>query len=158
MDEDTYLHSGPPIEWERMSGPTKGAIMGALIYEGRAKNVEEAERIAKSGEIKFAPCHDHDSVGPMAGVISPSMPVFIVENNGKRYYSNLNEGLGKVLRYGAYGDETIKRLKWMEQTLGPVLKEALKLSGPIDLKAIMAQALHMGDELHCRNVASSFSS
>ncbi len=155
MDEDTYLHSGPPIEWERMSGPTKGAIMGALIYEGRAKNVEEAERIAKSGEIKFAPCHDHDSVGPMAGVISPSMPVFIVENNGKRYYSNLNEGLGKVLRYGAYGDETIKRLKWMEQTLGPVLKEALKLSGPIDLKAIMAQALHMGDELHCRNVASS---
>jgi hypothetical protein len=91
----------------------------------------------------------------MAGVISPSMPVFVVECDGKRYFSNMNEGLGKVLRYGAYGNETIERLRWMEKVLGPVLKEAIKLSGPIDLKAIMAQALHMGDELHCRNVASS---
>jgi hypothetical protein len=157
MTENTILHSGPPIEWERMSGPTRGGIMGALVYEGRAKTVEEAEKIAASGEIEFSPCHDHDSVGPMAGIISPSMPVFIVENkaNGKRVYSNFNEGLGKVLRYGAYGKETIDRLKWMEKTLAPVLAEALKLSGPVDLKAIMAQSMHMGDELHCRNVASS---
>lgn len=155
MGDETFLHAGPPIEWARMSGPMKGAVIGALIYEGRAKSVEEAEKIAGSGELRFSPCHDHDSVGPMAGVISPSMPVFVVENHGKKYYSNLNEGLGKVLRYGAYGDETINRLKWMEKTLAPVLKDALKLSDPVDLRAIMAQALHMGDELHCRNVASS---
>jgi hypothetical protein len=155
MDENTLLHAGPPIEWERMSGPTKGAIMGALIYEGRAKNLAEAKNLAVGGELRFSPCHDHDAVGPMAGVISPSMPVFVVESNGRKYYSNLNEGLGKVLRYGAYGDETINRLRWMERVLGPVLGEALKLSGPVDLKAIMAQAMHMGDELHCRNVASS---
>jgi hypothetical protein len=157
MTERTILHSGPPIEWSRMCGPTKGAVWGALIYEGLAQSHEEADKLAASGKIKFAPCHDHDSVGPMAGIISPSMPVFIIENkeHGNRAYSGFNEGLGKVLRYGSYGDEVIKRLKWMEQTLAPTLTEALKLSGPIDLKAIMSQALQMGDELHTRNVASS---
>jgi len=157
MTERTILHSGPPIEWNRMSGPTKGAVWGALIYEGLAKDQEEADKLAASGKIKFAPCHDHDSVGPMAGIISPSMPVFIIENkeHGNRAYSGFNEGLGKVLRYGAYGEEVITRLKWIEKTLAPTLAEALKLSGPIDLKAIMSQALQMGDELHTRNVASS---
>lgn len=157
MTDRTILHSGPPIEWERMSGPTKGAIWGALIYEGLAKNKEEADRMAKSGEIVFGPCHDHDAIGPMAGVISPSMPVFVVENQeGKnKAYSNFNEGLGKVLRYGSYEEGVINRLKWIEKTLAPVMLEALTLSGPIDLKGVMAQAVHMGDELHCRNVASS---
>ncbi|MEM2192053.1 MAG: DUF1116 domain-containing protein, partial [Candidatus Hadarchaeales archaeon] len=117
----------------------------------------EANKLVEGGEIEFAPCHDHDSVGPMAGIISPSMPVFVVEDRetGHRTYSNFNEGLGKVLRYGAYEESVIKRLKWIEETLAPIMKEALKLSGPVDLKGIMAQALHMGDELHCRNVASS---
>ncbi|MEM2901497.1 MAG: DUF1116 domain-containing protein [Candidatus Bathyarchaeia archaeon] len=157
MTEHTILHSGPPIEWERMSGPMKGAVWGALIYEGLAKDQKEADELVKSGEIKFGACHDHDSVGPMAGIISPSMPVFVIENqeNGNRAYSNFNEGLGKVLRYGAYEESVIARLKWIEKTLAPILADALKRSGPIDLKAIMAQALHMGDELHCRNVASS---
>jgi hypothetical protein len=157
MTERTILHSGPPIEWERMSGPTKGAVWGALIYEGLAKDQKAADKLVTSGKIKFGACHDHDSVGPMAGIISPSMPVFIVENqeNGNRSYSNFNEGLGKVLRYGAYEDSVIKRLKWIEKKLAPMLADALKRSGPIDLKNIMAQALQMGDELHCRNVASS---
>ncbi len=157
MTGHTILHSGPPIRWERMSGPTKGAVWGALIYEGLAKDQKEADKLASSGEIKFGACHDHDSVGPMAGIISPSMPVFVIENkeHGNRSYSNFNEGLGKVLRYGAYEESVIKRLKWMEKTLAPMLAEALKYSGPIDIKAIMAQALQMGDELHCRNVASS---
>ncbi|MEM3402453.1 MAG: DUF1116 domain-containing protein, partial [Candidatus Hadarchaeales archaeon] len=141
----------------RMSGPTKGAVWGALIYEGMAKDQAEANKLVEGGEIEFAPCHDHDSVGPMAGIISPSMPVFVIEDKetGHRTYSNFNEGLGKVLRYGAYEESVIKRLKWIEKTLAPIMKEALKLSGPVDLKGIMAQALHMGDELHCRNVASS---
>ncbi|MFN4133961.1 MAG: DUF1116 domain-containing protein, partial [Candidatus Hadarchaeales archaeon] len=104
MKENVILHSGPPIEWERMSGPTKGAVWGALIYEGMAKDQAEANKLVERGEIEFAPCHDHDSVGPMAGIISPSMPVFVIEDKetGHRVYSNFNEGLGKVLRYGAY--------------------------------------------------------
>ncbi len=157
MTDRTIIHSGPPIEWERMSGPTKGAIWGALIYEGLAKDQEEADKLVVGGNIEFSPCHDHDSVGPMAGIISQSMPVLVVENqeNGNRAYTNLNEGIGKVLRYGAYDESVIKRLKWIESKLAPLLAETLKRSGPIDLKAIMAQALQMGDELHTRNVAAT---
>ncbi|GAV25695.1 hypothetical protein ciss_16280 [Carboxydothermus islandicus] len=157
MDEDTLLHAGPPITWEKMSGPLRGAVIGALIYEGRANTPEEAEKLAKSGKIKFSPCHEHNAVGPMAGVISPSMPVFIVHNvtHGNYAYCTLNEGLGKVLRYGAFSDEVINRLRWMEKVLAPGLKKAIELSGGIDLKTIIAQALHMGDELHNRNKAGT---
>ncbi len=150
-------HSGPPITWERMCGPTRGAIMGALIYEGLAETPEQAAALAASGEIEFAPCHHYHAVGPMAGIISPSMPVFIVKNaaTGHVAYATQNEGLGKVLRYGAYGPEVIRRLKWMEQTLYPALKAALEISGPIDLRSMIAQALHMGDECHNRNKAGT---
>lgn len=157
MTERTILHAGPPIKWERMSGPTRGAIIGAAIFEGWADNEEGAVKLAESGEIKFAPCHDHDAVGPMAGIISPSMSVYIVENqvHGNKAYCNFNEGLGKVLRYGAYSKEVIDRLKWIEKDMAPLLAEAFKRSGPIDLKEIISKALHMGDECHCRNVATS---
>ncbi|PLX19749.1 MAG: hypothetical protein C0601_00870 [Candidatus Muiribacterium halophilum] len=154
MKEDIFLHAGPPITWERMSGPLKGAIIGGLIYEGKATNQAEAEKIAESNGIKFAPCHHHDTVGPMAGVVTPSMPVFIMENKtfGNKSYCTLNEGLGKVLRYGAFSDEVIDRLKWMEKTLAPVLKEGLKIyGGEMNIKNLIAQALLMGDEGHNRN-------
>ncbi len=150
-------HSGPPIEWGRMCGPTRGAIIGALIYEGLAETPEEAAALAASGEIEFAPCHHYGAVGPMAGIISPSMPVFVVRNEtlGTVAYATQNEGLGKVLRYGAYGPEVIKRLKWMEAVLYPALKAALELTGPVDLRSMTAQALHMGDECHNRNKAGT---
>ncbi len=140
-----------------MCGPTCGAIMGALIYEGLAETPEDAAALASSGEIEFAPCHHYDAVGPMAGIISPSMPVFIVKNEatGQIAYATQNEGLGKVLRYGAYGPEVIRRLKWMEATLYPTLKAALNVSGPVDLRSMIAQALHMGDECHNRNKAGT---
>jgi hypothetical protein len=150
-------HSGPPITWERMSGPTRGAVIGALIYEGLAAAPEEAGALAASGEIEFAPCHHFHAVGPMAGIISPSMPVFIVRNAafGNEVYATQNEGLGKVLRYGAYGPEVIQRLKWMEEVLYPALQRALAHTGPIDLRSMTAQALHMGDECHNRNKAGT---
>jgi hypothetical protein len=157
MDENTILHAGPPITWERMSGPLRGAIIGALIFEGRAENEEKAAALASSGVIKFSPCHEHDAVGPMAGIISPSMPVFVIKNTtyGNLAFCTLNEGLGKVLRFGAYNSEVINRLKWMKNILAPGLAQAIRLSGGIDIKTIIAQALHMGDELHNRNKAGT---
>ncbi len=157
MTEDTILHSGPPIEWERMCGPMRGGIIGGLMYEGRAKTPEEAEKLAASGKIKYSPCHEHGAVGPMAGIVTPSMPVMIIKNKtyGNLAFCTLNEGLGKVLRYGAYGDDVTARLKWMEKTLYPVLKKAVEATGPIDLKNMIAQALHMGDEVHNRNRAGT---
>jgi len=153
-----FLHAGPPVTWERMCGPQRGAVMGALIYEGMAKDEVEAERIAASGGIEFAPCHHYHSVGPMAGVVSPSMPVFILENKafGNLAYSTQNEGLGKVLRYGGMGPEVYERLHWMEDVLYPTLLRALQtIPEGIDIKSLIAQALHMGDEVHNRNRAAT---
>ena len=157
MKKDMILHSGPPITWDRMCGPTRGAIIGALIYEGLAGTVEESEKLAASGKISYAPCHEHASVGPMAGIISASMPVFIIQNEtyGNTAYCTLNEGLGKVLRYGAFGPEVIEKLRWMEKTMYPVLKKAIEKLGKIDLRNLISQALHMGDEVHNRNRAAT---
>jgi hypothetical protein len=157
MKENLFLHAGPPITWDRMCGPMRGAVMGGLIYEGRAGTPEEAKKLAASGEIEFAPCHEHRTVGPMAGVVTPSMPVFVLRNEefGNSAYCTMNEGLGKVLRYGAFSDEVIEKLRWMADILYPSLKCALEVTGPLDLKNIIAQALHMGDEVHNRNRAAT---
>ena len=157
MRRDLILHAGPPVDWGRMSGPTRGAVIGGLMYEGLVETPAAAERLAASGEVEFGPCHEHASVGPMAGVVTPSMPVWIVENGafGNRAYATLNEGLGKVLRYGAYDDEVISRLHWMERTLAPLLQQALESHGPLDLRTLIAQALQMGDEVHNRNRAAT---
>ncbi|MET8156939.1 DUF1116 domain-containing protein [Sphaerisporangium sp. NPDC005289] len=153
----TFLHAGPPIEWERASGPMRGALIGAAVFEGLAADAEEAERLLVSGGVRLDPCHHHRTVGPMAGVVSPSMWMFEVvdEEHGGTAYCSLNEGLGKVLRYGAYGPEVVERLRWMGEVLGPVLAAALALTGPVDLRSLIAQALQMGDELHNRNRAAT---
>jgi hypothetical protein len=157
MHDRLLLHAGPPIEWERMSGPLRGAVIGAVLFEGWADDEEEAARLAESGEVEFAPCHHHGAVGPMAGVISPSMAVYVVENvtHGNRSFSTLNEGYGKVLRYGAYSSEVLDRLRWLNDVMAPVLREALSDSEGLDIRALLAEALHMGDEGHNRNKAGS---
>ena len=157
MGRRMILHAGPPVEWNRMCGPMQGAIVGAILFEGWAENAKKAQAQAAAGDIEFAPCHHHAAVGPMAGIISPSMPVWAVRNDaqGNRSYSNLNEGLGKVLRFGANGAEVIERLKWMRQTLAPTLQAGLDKLGELELKPLMAQALHMGDEVHNRNAAAT---
>jgi len=157
MTADTILHAGPPVTWESMCGPMRGAVMGGLIYERLASSPEQAASLAASGDIGFDPCHHHQSVGPMAGVITASMPVWILENvtAGNRAYCTLNEGLGRVLRYGAYGDEVIDRLDWIRDTLAPILRRSIEQHGPIDLRSLIAQALQMGDEGHNRNRAGT---
>ena len=160
MADDLFLHAGPPISWDRMCGPLRGAVIGGLLHEGRARDVAEASRLAASGAIRFEPCHHHDAVGPMAGLVTPSMPVFVVEDRaaegaGGRTYCTLNEGLGKVLRYGAFSGEVLARLRFMQTELAPVLAAALALRGPVDLKHLLAEALLMGDEGHNRNRAAT---
>jgi hypothetical protein len=158
MRDNLLLHAGPPITWERASGPMRGAIVGALIFEGKATDWASAEKLVTSGQIDLEPCHEHSAVGPMAGVTSASMKVYVIENvtHGNKSYSNLNEGYGKVLRYGAYSEEVLAKLHWMNDTLGTILAEALALSEDgIDIRALLAESLHMGDEGHNRNKAGS---
>lgn len=157
LDDHQFLHSGPPIDFASMCGPMQGAAIGAMLLEGLADTPDIARQKLEAGEVHFSPCHHYNAVGPMAGLISPSMPVFVVRNeeHSNLAYSNINEGLGKVLRFGAYNQEVIKRLKWIADVLAPALKNILTENDPIDLRAITAQALQMGDECHNRNVAAS---
>jgi hypothetical protein len=152
------LHAGPPIPWARAAGPLRGAMIGACLYEGWAQDAAEAAALLAAGDVQWEPCHHHGAVGPMAGVTSPSMQVYVVENvtHGNLAYSNLNEGYGKVLRYGAYSPEVLAKLRWMNDVLGPLLDAALQRSGDgIDIRALLAESLHMGDEGHNRNKAGS---
>ncbi len=156
--EKTILHAGPPISWENMCGPVKGALIGVLIYEGKAATKEEALTLAASGEYEFKPCHHLNAVGPMSGVISPSMPVMVVENrtNGKRAYSNFNsEKNRKALSFGAFDSDVQDILAWQRDVMSPALGKAVRGMGGLDLKAITARALHMGDDCHNRHVAST---
>lgn len=153
----TLLHAGAPVTWDAMCGPMQGAMIGAVLYERWADGARAAEALLRAGGIRIAQCHDHAAVGPMAGIISPSMPVFVVRNltHGNVAYSNMSEGIGRVLRFGANGPDVIERLRWIETTLAPALKAAIRMAGGIDLKAIQAQALLMGDEVHSRNAAAT---
>jgi hypothetical protein len=157
MRDGLLLHAGPPIAWERASGPLRGAVIGALLYEGLAGDEAGAVQLVERGEVVLEPCHHHQAVGPMAGVISSSMAVQVVEDagSGRRAYANLNEGYGKVLRYGAFSPEVIARLQWMNRVMAPVLADAVAAAGGIDMTALLAEALHMGDEGHNRNKAGS---
>ena len=157
MGARTILHAGPPVAWEAMCGPMRGAVLGAILFEGWAGDLDGARDLADAGGVEFDPCHRHAAVGPMSGVTSPSMPVWIVENAraGNVAFSSLNEGLGKVLRFGANGPEAIERLRWMQGELAEVLARTLEAHGPLELKPLIAQALHMGDEAHNRNAAAT---
>ncbi|MFL6132659.1 MAG: DUF1116 domain-containing protein [Nocardioidaceae bacterium] len=158
LERGQFLHAGPPVDWERASGPMRGALIGAMLFEGLADTPDEAERLLAAGDgVSWEPCHGRGAVGPMAGVVSPSMWVFCLHDdvNGNTAWCSLNEGLGKVLRYGAYGPEVIERLHWMTDVLGPLLQNAVRAGDPIDIKAIVAQMVQMGDEGHNRNRAGT---
>lgn len=157
MTKKTILHAGPPIEFERMAGAMKGAVTGALVFEGLADNLDQAYELAASGEIDFSPCHEHNAVGSMAGVTSASMFMHIVENRpyGNYAYTNLSEQLAKILRMGANDQSVIDRLNWMRDVFGPILRDAMVSAKEIDLRMMLAQALHMGDEAHNRNNAGT---
>jgi hypothetical protein len=154
----TLTHAGAPIPWARMCDPMKGTMIGAMLYEGWAKTPEEAADRLGDGEVDFLPNHDVGAVGPMSGAISPSMPVFVVRNatHGNMAYTNFSEGIGRVLRFGAYGPDVIERLKWLGAVIAPAIKSALAgIPGGVDLKSIQSQALLMGDEVHSRNAAAT---
>ncbi|WP_344894821.1 DUF1116 domain-containing protein [Actinomadura meridiana] len=157
LDAGTFLHAGPPLDWERASGPMRGALIGAMLLEGLAETPLGAEHALERGAATLESCHAHATVGPMAGVVSPSMWMLVVEDAeyGGTAYCPLNEGLGKVLRFGSYGPDVIDRLDWMGEVLGPVLQAAVRTRGPLDLTALIAEALRMGDELHGRNRAAT---
>jgi hypothetical protein len=155
LDEGMILHAGPPIASDRMCGPLRGAIAGAILYEGWAPDLTAAAALAVSGEIAFHPNHHFDAVGPMTGMTTRGMPVLVVENRrfGNMSFCTLNEGIGKVMRFGANGPDVLDRLRWLRKSLGPALGAALRRRGGLPLKPLIARGLAMGDEMHQRNAA-----
>jgi hypothetical protein len=157
LADRVVLHAGPPLAWERACAPLRAAVLCAIRYEGWATDEEAAQRLVERGEVRLEPCHHHGAVGPMTGIITSSMPVFVVQNRrfGNRAAATINEGLGRVLRFGANDQRVVDRLGWLAAEAGPALGRALRACGGIDLRALMAQAVRMGDEMHQRNVAAS---
>lgn len=163
LQRGEFLHAGPPISWDRASGPLRGALMGGAALEGLVDDPQDAVPLFEAGDsVTLEPCHHRSAVGPMAGVVTPSMWMFVLEDaaTGRRTYCSLNEGLGKVLRYGAYAPEVLTRLRWMGDVLGPLLRAAVRAvrdsgTGPVDVTGILTQMLQMGDEAHNRNRAGT---
>jgi hypothetical protein len=154
LRDGLLLHSGPPIAWERVCDPQRRALTAAAVFEGWASGREDAARRLADGEIALAPGNEHDHVGPMTGVCSPSMPVWVVEGDGARAFSTLNEGPGRTLWFGVGDDEAVERLRFFRDELGPTLARLLEHRGPVDVFALAAQGLNMGDELHMRSQAT----
>jgi Protein of unknown function (DUF1116) len=154
---ELVLHAGPPIEWRYMTPAMQAAIEGALVFEGRAHDLTSARQLAEAGAVRFDPAHDHQATGAMAGIITASMPVFVVEDevSGLRAFCSINEGLGKALRFGANSADVLNRLGWIRDSFAPLLKRALQLRGPINLRALVAESLRRGDECHNRNKAAT---
>lgn len=154
MKENWVLHAGPPITWKDMPGSTRGAVIGALLFEGLAKNAEEAERLAGSGEIEFHPNHQMGGVGGMTGIITPSTPLYIIGN--KPYQTSAYAGvLTDRLIFGGFDAETLRQVQWINSVLAPCLKETINLMGGVHIKSLQAQALHMNDEMHNRSNAAT---
>jgi hypothetical protein len=157
LQDKMILHAGPPISWERMCGPMRGAIAGIAVFEGWATDLAEAECMAGDGAFDFHPNHHFDAVGPMTGITTLNQPMLVVENRtyGNKAYCAINEGLGKVMRFGGNDEEVLNRLRWLRDAFGPVMGRALRHMGDLPLKEIVARGLSMGDEMHQRNVGCS---
>ena len=155
LRERLVLHAGPPVEWPAMCGPMRGAVAGAIVFEGWAPDLDSAMQLAASGAIRFMPNHTFGAVGPMTGITTQSMAVMVVENRafGNRAYCTLNEGLGKVMRFGGNDASVRERLHWLANSCGPALSGALRALDGVPLKNLVARGLTMGDEMHQRNVA-----
>ena len=154
LQEGLLLHSGPPIPFASVCDPQRRALFASVVFERWAGDRVEAERLLADGEIALAPGNEHDHVGPMTGVCSPSMPVWVVEDSGRAAFSTLNEGPGRTLWFGVGDDEAVERLRFFRDELGPTLARLLSRTGPIDVLGLAAQGLNMGDELHMRSQAT----
>jgi hypothetical protein len=154
MKKNSIFHAGPPIDWEKMCGPLRGAIVGTMIFEGLATNWNDAVKLIRQGGVEFSSNHDHEAVGPMAGVISPSLPILVVkdQSNGKISFARFVEN---KVQFGQFDKESVDVLKFWSESISQLLGKAIRKSKGIDLKPIMARALHMGDELHNRPAAGT---
>ena len=157
MKENLICHAGPPTQLDEMVPSFKMAIFGGIMWEGWAKSPEESEKLIRDGKVIIEPNHHHNGIGTMYGITTPSMPVFVVEDrvHGTRTTANIREETVKALRYGCWDENVKRKLDWNRDVLGPIVGEALRDCGGIDMVSLMGKALHMGDDGHNENRAAN---
>jgi Protein of unknown function (DUF1116) len=156
LGDGVLLHSGPPIAFDDACDPQRRGLVAACLLEGWAGDRDGAERLLRDGEVVLRSGNEHGHVGPMTGVCSPSMGVWVVEDerSGARAFSTLNEGPGRTFWLGVGDDEAVECQRFLRDRAAPVLATLLERAGPVDVLGLAAQGLQMGDELHMRSQAA----
>lgn len=153
----TLLHCGPSISYGEAPDPLQRSMRAAAVAEGWATDPADAHGLLSDGAIALAAANEHDTVVPMASAVGPSQPVLVVDNaeGGTRAYSPINQGPGDVAWFGRDTDAAIARLEFLTTTAGPALAAVLEAAGPLDVLAVAAQGITMGDDLHMRTQAAT---
>jgi Protein of unknown function (DUF1116) len=157
MGRRTILHPGPPLAWERFCDPLRRSVLAAVMAEGWAATLQDAEALVAAEGVELEPANHHHAVVPMASAVGPSAPVFAVESRSgsSRAFSGLNQGPGRTPWYGVDAPEAVDRLRFLRDAAGPVLAAAVRRSGPVDVLSLAGQGLQMGDDGHLRTQAST---
>ena len=154
LEDRMVLHSGPPVDWEQMCGAQRGAVAAMVMFEGWANDFAQADELLSRADIKLDSNHHHGAVGPMAGTITKSLPVYVVENQsfGNRAYSRVVED---KQQFGDYSRDAIHTLEMWRDVWAPALAQGVRQMGGLSIKPLATRALQMGDELHNRTNAAS---
>lgn len=157
MSDRTILHCGPAISWSDMCNPLQRSVQAAIVAEGWAPDVAAAGAAVSAGDVELSAANDHRTVVPMATAIGPSSPMYVIGNEagGTEAYAPINQGSGKVAWFGVDSDEAIERLRFLRDSVGPVLAEAIAAMGPTDTFSLAAQGVPMGDDVHMRTQATT---
>lgn len=152
MTERVLLHPGPALEWESFTDPLRRSVRAAVVAEGWAADGSEAERLVDDGEVELDSATTHATVLPMATTLGPSAPVWVAENpqGGNRAFAPISQGPGRTQWMGVDAAEAIDQLRWLRDVAAPVLDDAVQAVEEVDILALAAQGLQMGDDLHTR--------
>ncbi len=154
MTDRTILHCGPPLDWPDFCDPLRRSVLAAILAEGWAADHEEASGLVAGGRVTLGSANHHSTVVPMASAMGPSTPMFVVGMDDRRAFSPLNQGPGRTAWFGVDAPEAVDRLRWLADVGGPLLAAALRTAEPVNVFALAAQGVQMGDDLHMRTQAT----
>ena len=157
LPERTLLHCGPPIAYADAPDPLRRSMRAAAVAEGWASGLAHADGLLARGDIGLSPANTHRVVVPMATALGAGAPVYVLQNQagGTEAYAPISQGPGEVAWFGCASGASIARLVFLRDVAAPVIREILDRAGPLDVLALAAQAVTMGDDVHVRTQAAT---